>query len=265
MRRSTITAKIKTALGRSADFTGLLRRDFRSQMVIVAFHRVNDWMAEDGITCSSGKFESFCRFFRSHFTVVPLAAQIAGCRDGRDTSGTLSITFDDGYRDNMEIAAPILRKLRLPATFFVTTGFIGTDYVPPWDQHLARQPGWMDWDQVRALREQGFDVGVHTDHHIDLGASSEELIRTELQRCRVVLQNELGVSATLFAYPFGGRGNISPPALQLVREAGFECCLSCCGGVNAPKSDPFALNRISVSPWYSTPHQLGLELLIRRA
>lgn len=259
------TAKVKNVLGQAADFAGLLKRNFRLQMIIMAFHRVNDWMAEDGITCNPGKFESFCRFFRSHFTVVPLAAQIAGYSDGVDMGGTLSITFDDGYRDNLEVAAPILRQLDLPATFFVTTGFIGTDYVPPWDQHLMRQPGWMDWNQVRALRDQGFDVGAHTDHHIDLGSSSPEMIRTELAQCRATLQSELGVPATLFAYPFGSPRNISPSSVELVREAGFKCCLSCCGGVNPPTGDPFNLNRISVSPWYSTPYQLGLEIIMHRA
>lgn len=261
---STAT-KIKNFLGLAADLAGLMRRDFRSHMVIVAFHRVNDWMVEDGITCNSEKFELFCRFFQSHFAVVPLAAQIAGCRDGKDMGGTLSITFDDGYRDNLEVAAPILRRLSLPATFFVSTGFIGTDYVPTWDQHLERHPGWMDWSEVRALRDAGFEVGGHTDSHIDLGSSGPELIRTELARCRARLQSELGIPATLFAYPFGGRQNILPSSLELVRQAGFECCLSCCGGVNASTGDPFGLNRISLSPWYSTPHQLGLEILIRRA
>ena len=263
--KNAANAKIKNALGWAADLTGLLRRNFRSHMIIMAFHRVNDWMEEDGITCDSKKFELFCRFFKSHFSVVPLTTQLAGFYDGKDIGGTLSITFDDGYRDNFEVAAPILRQLGLPATFFVTTGFIGTTYVPQWDQHLTPHPGWMNWDQVRALRDQGFEVGAHTDHHIDLGSSTPEIIRTELAQCRAKLRDELGVPATLFAYPFGDRRNISTSALQLVREAGFTCCLSCCGGINGPASNPFDLNRISVSPWYSTPHQLGLEIFMRTA
>ena len=257
--------KIKNILGRAADAAGIFARDFRSKMVVVTFHRVNDWMKEDGITCSSAKFEVFCNFFRQHFKVVPLSEQVAGCRDGRAMGGTLSITFDDGYRDNYEVGAPILRRLGLPAAFFVATGFIGTDYSPPWDQHLTRQPGWMSWDQVRSLRGQGFEIGAHTDGHIDLATMSTEAIRTELARCRAKLQEALGEPPTLFAYPFGGRENISPPSLELVREAGFQCCLGAFGGVNPPVADPFHLNRISVGGWFATPHQLGLEILLRRA
>ena len=257
--------KIKNILGRAAAAAGIFSRDFRSKMIVVTFHRVNDWMAEDGITCSSPKFEDFCEFFRLHFRVVKLSEQIAGCREGRPMGGTLSITFDDGYRDNFEVAAPILRRLGLPATFFVATGFIGTDYMPPWDQHLTRQPGWMSWDQVRSLRDQGFEIGAHTDGHIDLGTKDPEAIRTELASCRAKLEKALGVPPTLFAYPFGGRENISPPSLELVREAGFQCCLGAFGGVNPPVADPFHLNRISVGGWFATPHQLGLEILLRRA
>lgn len=256
--------RIKDILGRAADAAGIYAQKFRSQMIVVAFHRVNDWMAEDGITCSSARFEEFCGFFREHFRVVTLAEQVAGCREWRDMGGTLSITFDDGYCDNFEVAAPILRRLGLPATFFVATGFIGSECAPPWDRELSRRPGWMSWDQVRDLRDQGFTIGAHTHSHLDLGTAAPEAIRAELALCREKLLHELGTTPTLFAYPFGGRSNISPASLQLVREAGFECCLSACGGVNPPVADPFHLNRINVNEWFATPHQLGFELVVRR-
>src|SRR5580765_3543579 len=97
----------KDALGRAAGITGTYARRFRSQMTVVAFHRVTDQLAADGLTCGPAKFEAFCRFFARHFRVLPLSEQIAACRTGRDVGGTLSITFDDGYLDNVEVAAPI--------------------------------------------------------------------------------------------------------------------------------------------------------------
>ena len=95
-------------IGRAAGLTGAYERRFRSQMTIVAFHRVNDQLLDDSLTCTPAKFEAFCQFFRQHFRVVPLSEQVAGCRVGSDMGGTLSITFDDGYLDNIAIAAPIL-------------------------------------------------------------------------------------------------------------------------------------------------------------
>src|ERR1700689_1824928 len=94
---------LKTILGRAADVTGFCGRRFGSVMTIVAFHRVNDALPDDGLTCSPSKFESFCRFFQDHFRVVPLSEQVAGARAGRNMAGTLAITFDDGYLDNHEV------------------------------------------------------------------------------------------------------------------------------------------------------------------
>ncbi len=179
--------------------------------------------------------------------------------------GTLSITFDDGYRDNVEVAAPILRRLALPATFFITTGFIGSQFVPVWDEHLFRHPGWMSWDDVRRLKRDGFDIGNHTDSHLDMGVANLDAVREDLAASRRKLNDELGISAPLFAYPFGGRQNISQLSRDLVRAEGFSCCLSCYGGTNSANADPFALNRIGIADWFATPNQFGFELLTGRA
>ena len=252
----------KDLLGRIAAMSGLYRRRFESHMTIVAFHRVSDQTPVDGLTCDPATFEAFCRFFARYFRVMSLADQLAA---GRDLGGTLSITFDDGYRDNVEIAAPILRKLGLPATFFVTSGFIGSQTVAPWDRALARQPGWMSWDQVRALAAMGFEIGSHTDSHLDLARADPDVARAELAASRRTLAEATGTAVRLFAYPFGGTEHITPAAREWVREAGFVCCASCFGGVNPPTPDPFDLRRIGIAEWFSSPHQFGFELSSGRA
>lgn len=252
-------------MGRAAAAAGLYARDFRSKMVVVAFHCVNDQMAGDGLTCGSAKFEAFCRFFLRHFQVVRFSEQIAAIRKGRSMGGTLSITFDDGYRDNFEVAAPILRKLGLPATFFVVTGFIGSQFVPFWDETRGVQPGWMSWDQLRTLAAQGFEIGCHTDTHIDMGSADEQTITAELKLSKQKLRQELGVVTELFACPFGGKKHINDRSRELLREQGFSCCASCYGGTNAPIADPYNIRRISIAEWYRTPHQFGFELLTNRA
>jgi peptidoglycan/xylan/chitin deacetylase (PgdA/CDA1 family) len=256
--------KVKETLGRIAASTGVLERRFRSKMVIVAFHRVNDALPEDDMTHSSATFEKYCEFLRTHFKVVPLSNQVAGCNAANDLGGTLSITLDDGYRDNFEVAAPILRRLNLPATFFVITGFMGTQTVAPWDRHLIRQPGWMDWDQLRLLASQGFEIGCHTDSHIDLGTADAETVRSDLLVSKQKLDKQLGRPVQLFAYPFGGRHNISEQSRRLVREAGFTCCVSCYGGANALTASPFNLNRIPIARGFGTPAQFGFDMVFGR-
>jgi peptidoglycan/xylan/chitin deacetylase (PgdA/CDA1 family) len=258
-----IAKRIKAVVGRAAGKAGILERDFRSKMVVMAFHRVNDDLP-GGLTCSSETFEKFCEYFKAQFKVIPLSEQVAGSNAGKDMGGTLSITLDDGYRDNFEVAAPILRKLGLSATFFVTTGFIGTETVAFWDRWLPRAPGWMDWTQVRSLAAQGFEIGCHTDTHIDLGAADEQTAWAELELSKRKLHEQLGRPTPLFAYPFGGRNNICERSRALIRKAGFVCCAACFGGVNPRTGNVFDINRISMGPGLVTPEQFGLDLLLRR-
>src|ERR1700730_3804009 len=256
---------IKTGGGRLAAASGMYARGFSSKMVVIAFHRVSNHLMGDGLTCSGAKFEAFCRFFQQYFKVVPFSEQVAGCRAGRNMGGTLSITFDDGYLDNFEVAVPILRRWGLPATFFIVTGFVGSKVVPFWDRHLPSQAGWMSWDQLRALAAQGFEFGCHTDTHIDMGAVDEQVVREELELSTPKLKREIGVSAELFAYPFGGKQHINERSKQIVRGIGFSCCASCYGGANPPIADPFDLRRIGIADWFDRPHQFGFELLTNRA
>ena len=260
-----IAKRVKAVIGHAAVRAGALAWCIRSKMIIVTFHRVRDDIPEDGLTCTSATFERLCKFFRAHFRVIPLAEQVAGCSAGNAMGGTLSITFDDGYRDNFEVAAPILRKLDLPATFFVVTGFVGTNKVAPWDRGMPRQPGWMDWDQLRELVSQGFDIGSHTDAHVDLGTADEQTVRLELETSKRKLEEQLGKPVPLFAYPFGQRDNISERARELVRQTGFACCVAAAGGANAALApSPFDLNRIVMGAGLAIPEQFGLDLLIGR-
>jgi peptidoglycan/xylan/chitin deacetylase (PgdA/CDA1 family) len=256
---------LKRLAGRVAGPTGIFRRNFRSKMLIVAFHRVNDRLAADGLTLGAASFEAFCDFFTRYFTVVPLSEQVEGCHRGKAMGGTLSITFDDGYLDNFEVATPILRRRAIPASFLVTSGFIGTDYVAPWDRGLPDAPAWMTWEQLRDLSRQGFEVGSHTHTHINLATSGPETARADLLASRDTLERELGQPARLFAYPFGSRDSISEYSRRMVRDAGFDCCAACFGGVNYGISDPYYLNRIGIAEWFATPEQLGLEILMNRA
>ncbi len=58
----------------------------------------------------------------SFFTVLPLVDAVAQLRDGTLPHKAACITFDDGYRDNLDVALPLLQRHRLPATVFVATG-----------------------------------------------------------------------------------------------------------------------------------------------
>jgi peptidoglycan/xylan/chitin deacetylase (PgdA/CDA1 family) len=130
---------------------------------------------------------------------------------------------------------------------------------------VSEKLGWMTWDQVREMRDQGFQIGAHTASHADLGVAPIEEARVELTESRQRLEMELGQIVDLFAYPYGGVENINADSRELVRKAGYRCCLSSHGGLTNDGTDPFHLQRIPISPWYENTGQLALALGLRRA
>ncbi len=255
---------LKTWLGAALARAGGCRIALRDRVAILAFHRIWDRKSTTGIDYGVSEFDRLCAFLARRMRVVPLRQQVDELCSGVAAGGTISITFDDGYLDNYETAAPILEEHGLPATFFIASGFIGTNTVPRWDREFADPPGWMSWEQVKSLSKRGFEIGCHTKSHADLGQISPREARIELHESRAELQDRLGIRADLFAYPFGGIKHMSPENLELVRQMDFKCCLSCFGGVNGTRSDPFELRRIPINDWYATPEQFGFELLAGR-
>jgi len=239
-------------------------RALRGRAMVVALHRVNDVNAGDGLTLSADQFEDHCGFLSDHFDVVPLAEIVQRLASSAPLDGQVAITFDDGYRDNAEIAAPILARYGLPATFFVTTGFIGSEIVAPWDAELAVAPGWMTWDQVRELHDQGFSIGGHTVDHVDLGQQAGDTAMRQLTASRNTLFEQLATETELFAYPFGRRDNMTEANRLLVREAGFRCCASCFGGLVEAGTNPFALPRVAITSWLASPDTFAFDMALGR-
>ena len=123
----------------------------------------------------------------------------------------------------------------------------------------------MSWDQVRGLAAQGFEIGAHTVHHLDLGVLAGEEAKLEIKASRSALEDALDRPVTLFAYPFGGVEHLSEENRENVVAAGFRCCVSCHGGVNRGGADPYRLQRVPVGSWYENPNHLGFSLILRRA
>jgi len=95
------------------------------RLSVLAYHRVlpeRDPLL--AVEPSAEEFEHRMRWVKANFDALALGEAVRALRENRLPRRALCITFDDGYADNYRIALPILRRLRLPATFFVATGFL---------------------------------------------------------------------------------------------------------------------------------------------
>ena len=97
----------------------------RGRLSILIFHRV--LASRDPLDPSlpvATEFEREMRWIRDWFNVLPLGLAVERLFAGSLPSRALAVTFDDGYADNETIAAPILNRLGMTATFFVSTGYL---------------------------------------------------------------------------------------------------------------------------------------------
>ena len=113
------------------------------------------------------------------------------------------ITFDDGYRDVLWHAAPVLHRLHMPAIEFVIT-----------DRISGPDSSFLTWPQLARLERLGVAIGSHTVTHLDLTTLSASAAAAELRDSRRTIEQHLGHPVQWFAYPAGAE-NAAVVALAL--------------------------------------------------
>jgi glycosyltransferase involved in cell wall biosynthesis/peptidoglycan/xylan/chitin deacetylase (PgdA/CDA1 family) len=218
----------------------------RRRLTVLTYHQVQD-PADDGSSVGTSAFREQMRFVKEHYRVVPLADAVKMLHAGGPPEKLVAITFDDGYLDNATTAAPILKELDVPATFFISTDMIGGGRPFPHDVLRGRVPQeHMSWDDVRSLAAQGFDIGSHTCSHANLGAVSLEEAEHELRLSRAHIEAELQQPVGLFSFPYGHPRNMRPDTMAAARRE-YDVCCSAYGGHNLSPGDPGEIRRIVVS------------------
>ena len=151
------------------------------------------------------------------------------------------ITFDDGFADFAEHALPALVHQRLPATLYVTTGFLAG--CPAGSARARPDDRALDWSQLKEIDAQGIEIGAHTHGHPHLDTLAPDAARQEIAGCKTILEGELGHEVASFAYP---NGYSSPTVRRLVREAGYRSACAVRNTLSSSSDDRFALARLTV-------------------
>src|SRR5579872_3705746 len=134
--------------------------------LILLYHRVAEGVAADlfSVTVSPRRFAEQVDALAAEYDVVPLTEVFSGSPH----RPVIAITFDDGYADNLD-AARLLAARDLPATFFLTSGQLGSDREFWWDE-LARLVFEADIVDVRGLDLDGVSHDLPPPKGITLDA-----------------------------------------------------------------------------------------------
>ena len=144
----------------------------------------------------------------------------------------IMITFDDGYRDVLWNASPVLHRLGMPATSYVITGRIS-----------GPDPSFLTWGELKVLEQRGVTIGSHTVDHLPLADLGSAEAMTELRNSRRALERHLGHPVQWFAYPYG---SFDASVVALVREAGYVLAVTTQGGTTQSADQPLLLHREEV-------------------
>ena len=118
----------------------------------------------------------------------------------------------------------------------------------------------LTWEQIEVMQASGWVAfGGHTLHHPTLATlTNADEAYNELATCRSLLQEKLGRSVRVFAYPHGGIEHIGANGLLAAQRTGYRWAVTTLQGVNTPRTHPYLLRRISAQ---SQLHWLLIALM----
>ena len=249
------------AIGETAVGIGAARGDERSLRVLM-YHKVND-LAGNRMSIPTSLFDEQMHELRElGYTAVDLDAVLAHYLEGAPLpQGAVLITFDDGYRDNLSNAAPVLRSHGYPAVQFVPIAYVGETLPLPHERSLrvngVRNPT-VDWDEIRELDALGVRVESHGISHKPLAELELDEAAREITISKLKLEERLGRSVRAFSYVKGSEADYKPVHPSLVKQAGYDVAFTAVSGANSPSSDALQLRRYNVEPYSARTFELVL-------
>ncbi|HZC30730.1 MAG TPA: polysaccharide deacetylase family protein [Gaiellaceae bacterium] len=249
-------------IGETANGLGAVNGDERTLRVLM-YHKVND-LPSNRMSMPVSLFdEQMAQLKELGYEAVGLDAVIDHyVQDAPLPRGAVLITFDDGYRDNLLNAAPVLQRHGYPAVQFVPLAYVGTALPLPHERHLSANGvhnPTVDWDEIRELERYGVRVESHGISHKPLAELEIDEAAREITISKLKLEERLGRPVRAFSYVKGSEADYKPVQHpMLVRQAGYDLAFTAVSGANGPHSDPLQLRRYNVEPYSHRTFELVL-------
>lgn len=175
------------------------------------YHKVSEKI-EWGLTTTTPK-----QFKTQVLELRRLGFSFSRVRDHDPTKDQILVTFDDGYSSVYEFAAPILDEVGGVATIFAITDYVGKknswDYFPE-----DKQVTHMNWSELKALHEKGWEIGSHGKSHKRLIAMNSKEVEEELITSKREIEDRLGGEVPTFCPPFNAW---NADLLDQIEQAGY--------------------------------------------
>ncbi len=229
---------------------------------VLMYHKVND-LPGNPLSVPVGVFdEQMAQLRELGYTVVALDQVLEYYANGTELpSRSVLITFDDGYRDNLEHAAPVLERYGYPAVLFVPIAYLDDALPLPHEERLAARGvvnSTLDWSELAELEAAGVRVESHGISHRPLADLALDEAAREIVLSKLRLEDRLGRPVRSFAYVKGSEAHYKPVHLSLLRQAGYNVAFTSVSGSNDRETDPLRLHRYNVEPYPARTFELVL-------
>ena len=142
----------------------------------------------------------------------------------------MSITIDDGYKDNLD-AIEILNKYNIPFTLYVTISTLDTQ-------------GYLSTEDIKSLScLDNCEIGSHSYNHVRLNTISNEKIFFELSESKKIIENMIGNKISGISYP---HGSYNQYVLDILKTVGYDYAASSIKGKNTAKTNKYLLKRSEI-------------------
>ncbi len=250
------------ALGEAMSGVGTVDGGVERTLRILMYHKVNDLWPNPTTVPTAVFEEQMAVLDELGYSPVPLGAVRDHYLHGAALpERAVLITFDDGYRDNLENALPVLRRHGYPAVLFVPIGFLDDGRPLPHEESLLAlgvRNETLDWDELAELEAGGVRIESHGIGHRPLSELDPAAATREIAISKLRLEERLGREVEAFAFVKGSQADYRPEHASLVQQAGYKLAFTSVSGGNGPATDRFRLRRYNVEPYPPRTFELVL-------
>jgi peptidoglycan/xylan/chitin deacetylase (PgdA/CDA1 family) len=138
--------------------------------------------------------------------------------EGKKTGKVVGITFDDGFKNNLLYALPILQKNEFSATCYIISQNIGGINHWDLDKGIDENP-LMDEVEIKEWIASGMEIGSHTQNHVYLADIDTKNATKEILQSKLDLEKQFDCPINHFCYPYG---SYNDEIVNITKDAGYQ-------------------------------------------